>query len=79
LIGLFGEADGNPSPADMRKLDAELTKHGKIHEFHSYPGANHAFMNARGDRYHAEAAQDSWPKTLAFFEKHLGKVSAASS
>jgi carboxymethylenebutenolidase len=79
LIGLFGEADGNPSPADMRKLDAELSKHGKIHEFHSYPGANHAFMNARGDRYHAEAAQDSWPKTLAFFEKHLGKVSAASS
>jgi carboxymethylenebutenolidase len=79
LIGLFGEADSNPSPADMRKLDAELTKHGKIHEFHSYPGANHAFMNARGDRYHAEAAQDSWPKTLAFFEKHLGKVSAASS
>ena len=58
--------------------DAELTKHGKVHEFHSYPGANHAFMNARVERYHAEPAQDSWPKTLAFFEKYLGKVSAAS-
>ncbi|MDH3604620.1 MAG: dienelactone hydrolase family protein [Candidatus Tectomicrobia bacterium] len=79
LIGLFGEADSNPSPADMRTLDVELSKHGKVHEFHSYPGANHAFMNARGERYHAEAAQDSWPKTLAFFEKYLGKVSAASS
>lgn len=79
LIGLFGEADSDPSPADMRTLDAELTKHGKVHEFHAYPGANHAFMNARRERHHAEAAQDSWPKTLAFFEKYLGKVSAASS
>jgi carboxymethylenebutenolidase len=62
----------------MRKLDAELTQRGKVHEFHSYPGANHAFMNARGERYHAAAAQDSWPKTLAFFDKYLGKVPAVT-
>jgi carboxymethylenebutenolidase len=79
LIGLFGEEDTNPSPADMRKLDAELTKHGKVHEFYSYPGANHAFMNRRGNRYHADADRDSWPKTLAFFEKYLGKVSVAAN
>ena len=78
LIGLFGEEDGNPSPADMRKLDAELTRLGKVHEFHSYPGANHAFMNRRGQRYHAQADRDSWPKTLAFFEKYLGKVAVAA-
>jgi carboxymethylenebutenolidase len=76
LLGLFGEEDGNPSPADMRKLDAELTRHGKAHEFHSYPGANHAFMNRRGARYHAQADSDSWPKALAFFGKHLGRVAA---
>jgi carboxymethylenebutenolidase len=79
LIGLFGEEDANPSPADMRKLDAELTRLGKAHEFHSYPGANHAFMNRRGNRYHAEADRDSWPKTLAFFEKHVGRVPAAAN
>src|SRR5438876_664519 len=67
LLGLFGEEDANPSPADMRKLDAELTKHGKVHEFYSYPGAGHAFMNRRGERYRADADGDSWPKTLAFF------------
>jgi carboxymethylenebutenolidase len=72
LMGFFGEEDANPSPADMRKLDAELTRCGKAHEFHSYPGANHAFMNRRGARYHARADQDSWPKALAFCEKHLG-------
>jgi len=78
LIGLFGEEDGNPSPADMQKLDAELTRHRKTHEFHAYPGANHAFMNRRGNRYHAAADSDSWPKTLAFFETHLGRVPIAA-
>ena len=78
LLGLFGEEDANPSPADMRKLDAELTKHGKVHEFHSYPGAGHAFMNWRGERYRADADRDSWPKTLAFFAQHLTKVTAAA-
>lgn len=78
LIGLFGEEDANPSPADMRKLDVELTRHGKMHEFYSYPGANHAFMNRRGNRYHAQADRDSWPKTLAFFEKYLGQVAVAA-
>jgi carboxymethylenebutenolidase len=71
LMGFFGEDDANPSPADMRKLDAELTRFGKTHEFYAYPGANHAFMNRRGARYHAQADRDSWPKALAFFEKHL--------
>ncbi len=78
LLGLFGEEDANPSPADMRKLDAELTKHGKVHEFYSYPGAGHAFMNRRGERYRADADRDSWPKTLAFFAKHLAKVTMAA-
>lgn len=79
LLGLFGEIDANPSPADMRKLDAELTRHGKVHEFYSYPGADHAFMNKHGNRYNAEADRDSWPKTVAFFAKHLGRVSAAAN
>ena len=78
LIGLFGEEDGNPSPADMGKLDAELTRLGKPHVFHSYPGANHAFMNRRGNRYHAPADSDSWPRTLAFFATHLGRVPIAA-
>jgi carboxymethylenebutenolidase len=79
LIGLFGEADTNPSPADMRRLDAELTRLGKVHEFYSYPGANHAFMNQHGNRYHADADRDSWPKTLAFFEKYLRQAPVAAT
>ncbi|TMB97769.1 MAG: dienelactone hydrolase family protein [Chloroflexi bacterium] len=45
VLGLFGEDDPNPNPADVAKIDAELKRMGKEHEFHSYPGAGHAFMN----------------------------------
>lgn len=47
---------------------------GGVDEFYSYPGANHAFMNRHGARYHAEADRDSWPKTLVFFDKYLVQV-----
>jgi len=68
----FGDEDNNPSPADRVKLDAELTRHGKAHEFHTYPNAGHAFMNfANPERYREAAAEASWPRTLAFLERHL--------
>ncbi len=67
----FGEIDQNPSQEDMRKLDAELTRLGKPHQFYTYPGADHAFMDFTANRYHQEAAQASWPRTLEFFAAHL--------
>jgi carboxymethylenebutenolidase len=72
IMGHFGEDDVNPSPADMRKLDAELTKHGKVHEFHSYPNAEHAFANFGSAKYREHAANASWPRTFDFFAKYLG-------
>ena len=71
LLGLFGEEDPNPSPADVAKIDAELTRLGKPHEFHTYPGAGHAFMNAGRPSYREEAARDAWEKTVAFFARYL--------
>ena len=35
----------------MRKLDGELTKFGKAHEFHTYAGAAHAFVNTGSSNY----------------------------
>ena len=68
----FGEIDKNPSQEDMLTLDAELTKHGVQHQFYTYPGANHAFMNpANPQRYQRAAAEMSWPRTLDFFSLHL--------
>jgi carboxymethylenebutenolidase len=72
IMGHFGADDVNPSPADMRKLDAELTRHGKAHEFYSYPGAEHAFANFGSAKYREHAASASWPRTFDFFSRHLG-------
>jgi carboxymethylenebutenolidase len=71
LLGLFGEDDPNPSPGDVAKIDAELTKLGKPHEFHSYAGAGHAFMNEGRPSYRPEAAEDAWKKCIAWFDQHL--------
>ena len=69
--GHFGDDDKNPSPEDRAKLDAELTQHGKPHEFYAYPDAGHAFMDHTKESYrrHAEAA--AWPRTLDFLQRHL--------
>ena len=71
IQGHFGAEDQNPSPEDMRKLDAELTKFGKAHEFHTYAGAAHAFVNSGSNNYRPHAAALSWPKAMDFFSRHL--------
>jgi carboxymethylenebutenolidase len=74
LMFHFGEEDTNPSPEDMRTLDEELARHGKAHEFYSYPGAGHAFMDfSNPQRYREAADKTSWPRTLDFFGKHLSE------
>ena len=71
VLGLFGEEDPNPNPADVAKLDAELTRLGKHHEFHSYAGAGHAFMNEGRPSYREAAALDAWSRCLDWFARHL--------
>jgi carboxymethylenebutenolidase len=71
IQGHFGADDQNPSPEDMCKLDAELTKFGKAHEFHTYAGAAHAFVNTGSSNYRPHAAALSWPKALDFFARNL--------
>jgi carboxymethylenebutenolidase len=71
IQGHFGEVDKNPTPDEMRRLDGELTKLGKAHEFYFYPGAGHAFNRNGWDGYRPDADAASWPRTLDFFNKHL--------
>jgi carboxymethylenebutenolidase len=71
VLGLFGEQDGNPSPADVAKIEDELTKHGKTHDFHMYPGCGHGFHCDGRASYRPEAAKDAWAKTMAWFDKYL--------
>jgi carboxymethylenebutenolidase len=71
IQGHFGADDQNPSPEDMRQLDAELSRWGKAHEFHAYAGAAHAFANAGSANYRPHAAALAWPKTMEFFSRYL--------
>jgi carboxymethylenebutenolidase len=77
VIGFFGQEDQNPSPEDVKKIDAELTKYNKPHEFHSYPNAGHAFISSTGAAYREHAANDAWARMLAFFYRHLGVPTGA--
>src|SRR5262245_16625693 len=72
MIGFFGADDTNPSPEDVKKIDAELTRLGKAHEFHMYDGAGHAFLNfTNAERYRSGPAKDAWEKMLGFLDWHV--------
>ena len=71
VLGLFGEDDQSPPPADVKEIDAELTKLGKTHDFHIYKGAGHGFSCNERASFHQSSSDDAWSRTLAWFEKYL--------
>ncbi len=71
LLGLFGNDDQGPSPADVDMHEAELKKYGKSYEFRRYDGAGHGFFYYDRPYYRQEQAMDGWSKVFAFFDKHL--------
>ena len=71
LLGLFGVEDKFPAPDAVAKLDAELTRLGKPHEFHSYEGAGHAFFSVDRPVYRVDAAADGWRRIDEFFAINL--------
>jgi carboxymethylenebutenolidase len=71
VLGLFGEEDSSPSPAEVDQHEAELKKHGKTYEFHRYAGAGHGFFYYHRPNYRQQQAVDGWERIWAFLEKHL--------
>jgi len=72
LLGLFGAADGNPSPDHVARLEAELKKHRKQYEFKSYDApAGHGFFADYRPSYNQAAAVDGWERIFAFYGKFL--------
>jgi len=75
VLGIFAGQDGSVGPDAVRTLDEALTKAGKAHELHTYPGVDHAFFNdERPEVYAPDAAADAWRRTLSFFRQHLRSV-----
>ena len=71
VLGIFGNDDQNPTPAQVDQHEAELKKHGKRYEFHRYDGAGHGFFYYDRPAYRAEQASDAWSKVFAFLDKEL--------
>lgn len=71
LLGLFGADDRSPSPEQVARHEAALVQHGKVYEFHMYPGAGHGFFYHDRPNYRQEAAVDGWRKVFAFLAQHL--------
>lgn len=71
VLGNFGETDQNPPPADVRQVDEQLTKLGKVHDFKIYPGAGHGFNCDERPSYHKASAEDAWKRTMGWFQKYL--------
>ena len=58
VLGLFGNEDENPSPGDVDRISAEMTRCDITHEFHRYDDAGHAFQNFLSDeRYRSDPAR----------------------
>ena len=71
LLGLFGQDDQHPSPAEVDELEAELKRLGKQHEFHRFDGAGHGFFAADRTMYRPEAAVEGWRLIFSFFGRYL--------
>ena len=70
IVGSFPEKDFTAEPAHA--LKAALDKQGIPNDIKFYPDTRHSFFNDQSPRtYNAEAADDAWQRTLAFFEKYL--------
>jgi carboxymethylenebutenolidase len=71
LMGIFGNDDVFPPPAQVDQIEAELQKYNKDYEFYRYDGCGHGFWANAMPMYRAEATQDSWAKVMSFYDKHL--------
>ena len=71
LLGLFGNDDTHPSPAQVDLYDAELKRHGKAYEFHRYDGRRPWHLLLPHPMYWPEQAMDGWEKVFGFFSRDL--------
>jgi carboxymethylenebutenolidase len=70
-IGSYGALDTFVTPG-VPALEAAMQKYNKPYEYKIYPGANHAFFNDTGPRFHEASAKDAWGRVVEFYKKNLG-------
>lgn len=78
LLGLFGNEDKNPTPDEVARLDEILTDLEKLHEFHSFDDAGHAFFAVNRPGYRPAVATEGWRLVRDFLGVHLAAESVSA-
>jgi carboxymethylenebutenolidase len=71
MLGLFGETDTGPSPAEARTMFNLLKANNPADELVVYSGAGHGFMADYRPSYNATAAADAWKRCTGWFDTYL--------
>ena len=73
VLGLYGGDDARVN-ATIPPADSAMKALGKSFEHHEFTGAGHGFLRnqAGNNGANLEATKQAWPRTIAFFRKHLG-------
>ena len=72
VLGLYGGADARIN-ATIPAADSAMKRLGKSYEHHIFDGAGHGFLRGQeNSEANAKAAQEAWPKTVAFLKAKLG-------
>ena len=70
VLAIYGELDSRIN-SGIPAIEQAMAENNKIYEKMIYQGADHAFHNDTGPRYHPESAKDAWERTLAWFEQYV--------
>jgi carboxymethylenebutenolidase len=73
VLGLYGENDARVN-ATIPLADSALRALGKTFEHAIYAGAGHGFLRQQDGQNGANlaATREAWPRTIAWFRRHLG-------
>jgi carboxymethylenebutenolidase len=72
VLGLYGGNDARIN-ATIPAADSAMKRLGKSYEYHIFDGAGHGFLRGQDSSpANAAAAQQAWPKTIAFLKAKLG-------
>jgi carboxymethylenebutenolidase len=71
LLGLFGEKDTGPTPAEALKMGELVKQHNPKVEIIVYPGVGHGFFADYRPSYDAGASAVAWTQCTVWFGKYL--------
>ncbi len=71
VIANFGEADKLVPMSEVERYRAELTKHGKDAEVHTYPGRDHGWTGRKNPSYDEKDADLAWRRSVQFLTRRI--------